>query len=155
MISLEQYWMGRDKIYASEFTPQIQANGLMTVQIVNEILGQFAAETGIVLSILASGWRPLAINCATQNAADHSLHIKALACDMQDTPNRDFARWCCKNQHKLSKVWIERFEWTMRKDGKPWVHMQIVPTVSGRKFFIPSTAAAFAPRLPEQNIYNC
>jgi hypothetical protein len=152
MISMLGYWMGRDKVYASEFTAQIRGNGEVTVSAINKILGQFAADTGIVLTEVASGWRPVAVNCATSNAADHSRHILAEAGDVCDTPNRDLARWCAKNQAKLADwgLWCERFEWT-----PTWVHFQRVPPVSKKRFYIPSTAPALVARLPEQDQFNC
>lgn len=152
MISLAQYWMDRDRVYASEFTAQVQKSGALTVASINRVLGWFAADTGIVLTQCASGWRPACVNCATSNAADHSRHIPAEACDMRDTPARDLAKWCAKNQARLIEVglWCERFEWT-----PSWVHFQRVPPASGKRFYIPSAAPAKCARLPEQDRFNC
>lgn len=152
MISITQYWMGRDKVYASELTLAVRNNALRTVAAVNVALGMFAKETGIVLTQVASGWRPVDVNCETSNAAEHSRHITGEACDIHDTPNRDFARWCCRNQSALAKIglWLERFEWT-----PSWVHMQKVPPQSGRRVYVPSVAPAKCARLPEQDQFNC
>lgn len=161
MISMAQYWMGRDKIYVGEFTPEIKRNGEATVAAINELLGAFAADTGIVLTRCASGWRPRSVNAETSNAAEHSLHITANAEDIRDTPGRDFARWCCKNQDKIVRLdlWIERFEWTSKRNSfgewVSWVHAQRLPPRSGRRFFIPSSVIPFAARLPEQDQFNC
>jgi len=161
MIFMPQYWMGRDTIYPDEFTQKIKSNGEVTVFVVDKLLGMFAADTGIILTDCASGWRPAQVNCATSNAAEHSRHITAEACDVRDTPNRDLARWCCKNQGRLAELglWVERFEWTSKEqsDGSwlHWVHVQRVPPLSKRRFYIPSMSPAMAPRLPEQDQYNC
>lgn len=152
MISAKQYFMGRDTIYASELTPAIKTNALRTVALINVALGAFAKDTGIILTQVASGWRPLCVNCETSNAAEHSRHITADAGDIRDTANRDFARWCCRNQPLLAKIglWVERFEWT-----PTWVHMQTVPPMSGTRIYRPSMAPAKCVRLPEQDQFNC
>lgn len=152
MITMDQYWMGRDKLYPSDFTDIIQANGHNTVFRVNALLQLFSEATGIPMETVASGWRPLAVNQDVANAAEHSHHIDAQACDIRDTSNRDLARWVAANQDKLSMLalWCERFEWT-----PTWVHFQILPPPSGRRFFIPSMAPAIVARLDEQSQFNC
>ena len=162
MITIQQYWMGRDKQYPAAFTKAIQSNGVATVFLVNKVIAKFSAETGINLDQLASGWRPAAVNDATSNAASHSTHIIAKGEDVRDTPNRDFARWVCKNKAFLEEIglWVERFEWTSKLNQKTgewenWVHLQTVPPLSGHRYYIPSTAPALAKRLPEQDQYGC
>jgi len=152
MISVKQYFMDRDRVYADQLTPEIKTNALRTTAKVNSALGLFARDTGIVLSQVASGWRPLGVNCETANAAEHSRHITADAEDVRDTENRDFARWCCRNQAVLAKIslWAERFEWT-----PTWVHLQTVPPLSGARIYRPSMAPPRCVRLPEQDQFNC
>lgn len=162
MISMVQYWMDRDRVYASECTAEIKQNAALTVAAINKVLSAFAAATGIVLTRCASGWRPACVNCLTSNAADHSLHITADAGDIEDTSARDLARWVAANQKVLVEagLYCERFEWTSKKNpatGKlvSWVHFQRLPPRSGKRFYIPSTAPALAARLPEQDKFNC
>lgn len=152
MISDAQYWMNRDVIYARELTPAIRTNAARTIAAVNAVLGVFAKDTGIILTQVSSGWRPACVNCRTANSAKNSLHMTAEACDMRDTPTRDFARWCCKNSEVLERagLWLERFEWT-----PTWVHLQTRPPASGRRFYIPSSAPARCARLSEQDQFNC
>ena len=152
MITQADYWRGRDVKYPNDFTYAVRSNGTVMVTKLNGILSLFEADTGIKMSVVSSGWRPLAVNDDTANAAEHSRHITAQAGDIRDTDNRDLARWCAANQDNLKTVglWCERFEWT-----PTWVHFQELPPASGRRFFIPSTAPALVARLPEQDQYNC
>lgn len=155
-ISLADYWMGRDRLYPEEFTQEIQDNGAETVRRVNIVL-EAAASDGVPTALdqhtgtrAASGWRPKGVNARTQNAADHSRHITAEGCDVQDTRNRDLARWCLQNEDVLAEagLWIERPQWT--GGGDPWVHFQIVPPKSGKRVFVPSSNPPIAEMLPEE-----
>jgi len=147
MITMAAFWMGRDVRYASEFNSEIESNGNRTVAYANALIDEFERETGIILERVASGWRPRGVNAKTANAGKKSNHIAALAIDIEDTKNRDFARWCAKNPDRLAAhgLYCERLEWT-----PTWVHLSPVPPASGKRFYIPSTAPALCKRLPEQ-----
>jgi len=153
MISEAQFFMGRDERYRDELSDEIQANARLTLERLNSALALAAAE-GIVPGVdpdtgtaVSSGWRPAAVNGATPNAAPNSTHIGAKACDIRDTPERELARWCLRNQDKLAAIglWMEDPRWT-----PSWVHLQIVPPRSGNRVFVPSDAPALAAALPEQ-----
>jgi len=141
MILLQDYWMGRDAKYPDEFTDVIQGQGAEVVRRVNSILAAYEEASGIPLPLnavgthVASGWRPAAVNEATSNAASHSKHLSAQACDVYD-PNRELARWCVENEDVLKEVgvWCEDFRWT-----PTWAHFQIVPPGSGKRIYVPST----------------
>lgn len=152
-VTLEQLWMGRDKTYAADLTPAIIANAILTVSLVNGLLKK-AALDGVVPGVdevthtaVASGWRPPGVNARTKNSAGHSTHMTGEALDLQDTPNRNLARWCLKNVGTLEKcgLWCEDPRWT-----PDWVHFQTRPPASGKRFFIPSTASPLCAALPEQ-----
>lgn len=153
MITLEDYFMGRDVTHAAELTPEIRANAEVTVDRVNKLL--IEAELGMVMpgtdevtgTPVASGWRPAGINSRTMNAAAGSKHLTAQACDIQDTPERDFARWCLRNLWFLDTVglWMEDPQWT-----PDWVHLQTVPPGSRKRVYRPSAAEPLVARLPEQ-----
>jgi hypothetical protein len=151
MISLTDYWMGRDAKYPEEFTDVIQFNGQHTVNVVNGLLADFARDTGIVLGI-ASGWRPLEVNDVTANSGRSSKHISAQAADIRDTPKRDLARWVANNIEKLAAagLYCERFEWT-----PTWVHFSPLAPKSGKRFYIPNANVPIAKRMPEQDTFNC
>ena len=133
MISLEAYWKGRDKEYAAELTPEIQANAWTTLERVNKLLEIAEADTGYTFSEVASGWRPAAVNDATANAASHSKHLTAQACDVRD-PLGHLDAWCVANQETLKEIglWMES---PSKTDG--WCHLQTEPPKSGNRVFLP------------------
>lgn len=155
MITLDQFWLGRDKTHADELTDEIRANAQETVDRWNALL-KFAAEDGVDIKGVASGWRPDAINASTPNAAPDSKHKNGKALDGKD-PDRSFARWCLRNTAPLCHqegrpdllqevgLWIENPMWT-----PIWVHGQTVPPHSGRRIFVPSENPPLAAALPEQ-----
>lgn len=164
MIAIEQYWMGRDAQYPEELTPAIRANAEDLVGKVNLLLA-FAEADGVAPGIdqvthtpVASGWRPQAINDRTANAGKASRHITGQAVDLQDTPDRQLARWCLENtvpecvargEPDLLKqvgLWMERPQWTGGAD--PWVHLQTIAPGSGRRVYIPSSAPPRVAALP-------
>lgn len=152
MITLEQYWMGRDAKYPAECTPEIRVNAYQIVAKVNTLLAM-AEVDGVepALSVrgdhVASGWRPEAVNDATANAAKNSKHCSGQAVDLADGAGRALARWCLANLDVLEQVglWMEDPRWT-----PSWVHLQLVPPGSGKRVYVPSTAPALAKALPEQ-----
>lgn len=158
MITIEQYWMGRDVTYAAELTPEIRANAEMLVPKVNLLLG-FAEADGVEPGLdqvthtpVASGWRPQGVNSRTSNSAIASPHLKGLGVDLQDIiGKRILACWCLANPDALKQVgiWMERPQWTCGvHNDDPWCHWQIIAPRSGRRFFIPSTAPAGCAPLP-------
>lgn len=158
MITREDYWMGRDVSHAAELTAEIRANAEILIPKVNLLLA-FAEADGVAPgfdqvtgSHVASGWRPSGINSRTSNAAALSPHLRAQGVDLQDIiGTRALACWCLVNRDALIQVgiWMERPQWTCgRNNDDPWVHWQIVPPKSGRRFFIPSLAPALCAPLP-------
>ena len=153
MITLTDYFMGRDRTHAAELTDEIRGNAALTVARVNLLLA--AAEEDLVEpgidevtgTAVASGWRPAGINARTQNAATGSKHLTAQACDLQDTADRRLARWCLRNLARLEEIglWMEDPQWT-----PDWVHLQTVPPGSGKRVYRPSAAEPLVAKLPEQ-----
>lgn len=153
MITVEQYFMGRDATHRDECGNDIRRNAERTVELVNQLLaffGRDGVQPGIDATtgnFVGSGWRPATVNASTCNAAAHSKHLVALACDLRDTPDRALARWCLRNLDTLAQIglWMEDPQWT-----PTWVHVQTVPPRSGKRVYIPSSAPAQCPPLPEQ-----
>lgn len=155
--------MGRDRAYARDMSIAIERNVLELLSRANELLELMAAD-GVAPGVdqvtgnaVASGWRPPSVNARTANAATSSPHLTGEGLDVQDTwPERPVARWCLQHLDQLERVglWMEDPRWTarVRPDGgaDPWVHWQSRPPRSGRRVFIPSTAAPTSPALPEQ-----
>jgi len=144
MISMTQYWMGRDTKYASEMTDDIASNAQATVDAVNQLL-EIAGRSEDKVN---SGWRPQAVNDATRNAASRSKHLTGQAVDIGD-PDRSLATWVADNLDVLTEcgLYCEDFRWTGDADGG-WVHFQTVPPKSGRRIFIPSMEPARDPYFP-------
>ncbi len=162
MITLIQYWMGRDSKYRGEWTEEIQANGAETVERVNKLLALAEAD-GIVRDVVASGWRPAAVNEATSNSAAFSKHLFAMAGDVGDNAHesacdRALAQWCIINKQKLvlCELWMEDPRWCAKWNEKIqrwdyWCHFQTVPPGSGKRIYIPSMKPPAAPALIGQD----
>jgi len=156
MISLDDYWMGREDEHATDLTEEVRGNAILLLERVNRLLASAAQEqiepgidarTG---TVVASGWRPKAVNDGTASSGKTSRHIVGLAVDLRDyPPERSLARWCLRNQRLLDEIglWMEDPRWT-----PSWVHLQSVPPGSGRRVYVPSTAPALAAALPEQRV---
>lgn len=142
MISEHDFWMGRDLLYPGECTKEVRANAAETVKRVNKILAH-AEKDGIICTQVSSGWRPRSVNSSVSNAAKTSNHITGKAVDLAD-PDRKLAQWIINNKHTLSLcfLWAEDPRWT-----KNWLHLQIVPPLSGKLIYIPSLKPPTAPKL--------
>ena len=129
MITLPNYFMGRDKTHAAELTPGMRADAAETVRRVNALL-KIAKWPDAKVS---SGWRPLAINAATKGAAKASNHTLCKACDIAD-PKGALGKWCLNNLKDLEAIGL----WLEHPSKTPtWCHLQIVPPKSGRRVFMP------------------
>lgn len=129
MITLEDYYLGRDSQYRHELTQALQANARETVRRVSLLL-EMAAADGVTLepsprtgSLITSGWRPAAVNAATPNAAPRSRHMTCEAVDLYD-PDGDLDEWCLAHPERLAELdlYLEHPAAT-----KGWCHLQIVP----------------------------
>lgn len=139
MISLTDYWMGRDDSHEHALTETIRMNARETVRRANALLAMMIAD-GLLLeagpdtgSIVTSGWRPPEINARTRGAAARSRHITAQAIDLHD-PEGQLDDWCMYNPDALAEIglWLEHPAAT-----KGWCHLQTVPPRSGRRVFYP------------------
>jgi len=145
MLTTNEYFAQHRVGHEAELTDLIRVNAEITVDRWNDLLAQFYAENpDAPPGLIASGWRPLAVNIATPGAAASSKHVTGCALDftipmlikllwvwLLKMPEADLARF---------KLWFEDFRAT-----PTWVHGQTVPPLSGRRFFIPD--ANWASRL--------
>lgn len=129
MITLKDYWMGRDKTHAADLTEAIRANADITVDRINKLLHVARWSDARV----SSGWRPPSVNAGVKGAAKRSKHMTGEACDIAD-PKGDLGRWCLGNLKELERqrLWLEHPTKT-----PTWVHLQIVAPKSGRRVFLP------------------
>lgn len=134
MITLKDYFRGRDITYAKDLTPEILANAIETVEKVNSFLELFyLANPNAATRTVNSGWRPPTVNSGTKGAAPKSNHLLALAEDVSDD-DEALDQWCLTPEglKKLDKsgLWLEHPESTPR-----WCHLQTVPPKSGNRVF--------------------
>lgn len=141
MITLADYWMGRDRAYATALTPQIERNAATMVELANKLL--VLAKTGGVSldmhptnkSVVSSGWRPPVVNAGTPNAAPNSKHMTGQAIDLYD-PDGDLDDWLMSAQGQ--KVMTDLGLWHEHPSAtKGWAHLQSLPPRSGRRTFYP------------------
>ena len=144
MITLADYYMGRDRSHGHLLGSDLQANAARTVETANALL-VLAKTAGVTLeahprtrSIVSSGWRPPDINAGTAGAALRSLHMRCLAIDLFD-PDGDLDDWLFSVADTVLKdlgLWMEHPAAT-----KGWAHVQLVPQGSykrtGRRWFYP------------------
>lgn len=128
MITLQDYWMGRDTQYPDDLTPEIEANAAELIARVNKLLESFGEDR-----MVNSGWRPPAVNASVRGAAVKSKHMLGLAVDLAD-PDGELDDWCMDNLGELERVglWLEHPSAT-----KNWCHLQSVPPRSGKRVFYP------------------
>lgn len=132
MITLEQFWMGRDRTHAAELTDEIRANAERTIAVVNPVLELFfQANPTAAERTVNSGWRPASINAQAGGAA-HSCHLSGEAVDLSDR-DRELARWLIQRPDVLERagLWMERPEST-----PSWAHLQT--RAVGVRYFWPS-----------------
>jgi hypothetical protein len=141
MITLSQYWMGRDREFPTAMTPDIEHNARITVELVNKLLERLLAAgvhvhiSPITGSQLASGWRPATLNAKTVGAAPNSKHITAQAADIYD-PEGEVDDWLTTKDGLdylgIAGLWLEHPSAT-----KGWAHVQTIPPRSGKRVFYP------------------
>ncbi len=60
-----------------------------------------------------------------------SNHLKAAACDIADSSG-ELYKWCKENEALLAEIGL----W-MEEGTKGWVHFQVFPPKSGKRWFLP------------------
>jgi hypothetical protein len=129
ILTLSDYFMGRDLTHGSELHAALQANACVIVTSVNELLRMI----GVLDVRVNSGWRPHSINAAIPNASARSRHLTCEAIDLGDADGMIDA-WCLRNLDRLEALGL----WLEHPDATPgWCHVQTVPPRSGRRVFMP------------------
>lgn len=134
MITLADYWMGRDTAYPALLTDELLAAATETVARANLLVSAYQAMTkDDEPRRVNSGWRPPSVNAATPNAAPRSKHMSGHAIDISD-PEGDLDEWCMEHPDVLQTIglWLEHPSAT-----KGWCHVQTVPPKSGKRVFFP------------------
>ncbi|MGH7605397.1 MAG: hypothetical protein ACRENK_15555 [Gemmatimonadaceae bacterium] len=135
-ITLADFYKGRDVAYASELTPEIQANAAITVAKCNELLASFyASQAQGSYRTVNSGWRPPEVNATTLNAKPNSKHMTGQACDLSDD-DEALDNWCLSVEGTAALVRIGLWQESPASTPR-WCHIQVVAPASGRRVFIP------------------
>lgn len=116
--------------YATNET--IKKNLEILLQRMNEVRAAYGKPMVITSGLRDPAHQERLIREGVSNAK-HSLHMAGAACDVKDTRG-SLKKWCLENEDLLKRigVWCEHFDYT-----KTWVHFQILPPKSGKRFFIP------------------
>jgi len=140
VITLHDYWLGRDITHSLQLGTDLRRNAARTVDAANAML-VLAKAAGVTLeqsprtgTIVTSGWRPADINAATPGAAMRSLHMTCEAIDLYD-PDGDLDEWLLASADTVLRdlaLWLEHPAAT-----KGWAHVQTRPPRSGRRVFYP------------------
>lgn len=132
MITLEQYLMGRHLLYPKEYNKTLELNAKGLLVMVNDFFYQLGIDPE-----LSSGFRPPSVNKNVKGAAKGSKHTTCQAIDIKD-PGQKIAKLICGDDFK-DHVLLEEFNLYMEHPSytKTWVHLQNVPTKSGKRIFIP------------------
>jgi hypothetical protein len=129
MISLADYWMGRDEKYPAALNAGIEANAIDLLARVNSLLAVFGEYRTV-----NSGWRPPEVNAGTPNAALRSKHMTGNAIDLSD-PDGDLDEWCSENDGSRLIQYGLYMEHPAATKG--WCHLQNLPPKSGKRVFYP------------------
>jgi len=135
MITRDDFFMGRDKAYPNELTPEIEACAKTTIERANLLLARFRQDTGDTYARkVNSGWRPAAVNAATPGAARKSKHVLGQAIDIDDD-NGALDEWLMSPEGEQAMreigLWHEH-----PSDTDGWAHVQTVPPGSGNLHFL-------------------
>lgn len=134
-ISKAELLKGRDIQYPMDYISQVSENLDRLLVPLNKIREAYGKPMSV-----NSGWRPRAVNSSTPGAAAHSKHMEGLAADISD-PDGEVMRWTLANLQLMKDlgIYMEDFRWTPN-----WTHYQLGAPKSGKRIFVPSTAAALA-----------
>jgi hypothetical protein len=135
VITLADFYMGRDVTYAIELTVDIRNNAAVTVARVNDLLADFyASQPQGSYRTVNSGWRPPEVNASTSGAARNSKHMTGQACDLSDDDEMLDSWLLGAGRPSLVRIGL----WQESPNSTPrWSHVQIVAPASGNRVFIP------------------
>ena len=128
MITLQDYYMGREVIYSKDLTTGVMQNAERLVATINELLALFGEQRKV-----NSGWRPKKLQMEINPKAPNSKHITGDAIDLEDKDGK-FKSWCVDNEIVLAAngLYMEH-----PKATPTWVHLQQVAPKSGKVIFVP------------------
>jgi hypothetical protein len=133
MITLEKYFMGRDKTYEKELTEELIGHAKETVYRASTLIQEYMNATGNSEPSVRSGWRPLSVNAKIPNASKNFKHITCQAVDLADNSGK-LRKWVMANLDKCEEIGL----WVEHPDHTPsWLHIQTCPPKSESRVFVP------------------
>jgi hypothetical protein len=136
-ITYAQWAMGRDVKYPPSQVIRDNANELL--RRVNKLLTMYNVATDEVVTRVASGYRPPAINAATQGAAVKSNHLIGCALDLVDDDG-SIDDWLESPEGQQALAECELWHENKLKTPR-WAHVQSRPfgsyRVGGSRTFMP------------------
>ncbi len=128
MITISNYYKGRDKQYPYDLSDNVRVNAEKLLIKVNELLTRFGQDRAVT-----SGWRPYSLQMEINPRAPNSKHITGDAIDLEDKDGK-LKEWCVFNLHHLEELGL----WLEHPSATPtWVHLQQKPPNSGKRIFQP------------------
>lgn len=131
MISLKELLMGRQA--ESDLSPEQAQNAKILLERINKVRAAYGKPIKVNDGIRRAQDTP-------KNGAAKSKHLIGAAIDLDDDDAGTFWKWCFANRKLLADIglWVEHPCWT-HCDGMSWMHFQMLPPASGKRFFVPST----------------
>jgi len=113
-------------------TPVIDKNLGILLERMNELRAIWAKPM-IVTSGLRSDAQQAELIAQGKTKAKLSLHLSGSACDIADKGG-SLGKWCLENEATLARIglWCEHPSATVG-----WMHFQISPPMSGKRFYMP------------------
>jgi hypothetical protein len=129
-ITRDEVLKGRERDYP--LTPDLEDNLTKLLEAVNKLRLDYGKPL-----VVTSGYRPGHYNKSAKGAKK-SAHMTCEAVDFRDSDG-EFGKWCLNNLHLLEKygLYMESPTATHEPPGKRWIHLQIRPTKSGKRVFLP------------------
>lgn len=141
LVSIEDILMGRVKL---EELPQDHQDNVKELQKrINKFFEGYSWPSSLPKKVNDGYRRP---QDAPKNGSATSWHFKGAAIDLDDDDAGTTWKYVWANRKKLKEIgiWVEHPNWT--HGAGTWMHFQIYPPKSGKRFFVPSTAPAPAPK---------
>lgn len=124
MITLQDFYMGHDKQYAADLTPEVEKNAELTIAKANLLLTKYKDLTNdLEIRKVNSGWRPRAYNATIKGAAPNSTHITGQAIDISD-PHGTLDKYLSDHPELLQEMNLWRED---PRATNGWCHVQTCP----------------------------
>jgi hypothetical protein len=134
VISLDDYWMGRNSKYPDEWSFDIAENAAVLLSRVNLLLSLYYAATGYPQPEVSSGWRPHCINVKA-GGAKNSAHVTGEAIDLRD-PYDHLDDWLMTPEGRLALMQCDLYL-EHPTATNTWCHLQTRPPRSKNRVFHP------------------